>query len=73
MGLLGLYGRTGMEKSLMDEVQKRNTFRHNQTTTCIGETSELAQKQLCAQNENVVSFQTKTKLLVVTQVMCPKY
>ena len=57
----------------MDEVQTRNTFRHNQTKTCIGETSELAERQLGSQNENVMSFQTETKLLVVMQVMCPKY
>ena len=73
MALLSLYGHTEMEKRLVDEVQKRNIFRHNQRKTCIGETSELAERELCAQNESVVSFQTETKLLVVTQVMCPKY
>ena len=61
-----------MEKRLIDEVQIRNTFRHNQTKTCIGETRELAERQLSAQNENLVPFQIETKLLVVTQVMCSK-
>ena len=73
MALLSLYGHTGMEKRLIDEVQTRNTFKHNQTKTCIGETSELTDRQLCAQKEKVVYFQTETKLLVATQVMCPKY
>ena len=72
MALLSLYGHTViMEKRLMDEVQKQNTFRRNQAKTCISETSELAERQLCAQNEKVyvVSFQAETKLSVVTQVI----
>ena len=36
----------------MDQIQTRNTFRHNQPKTRIGETSELAERQLSAQTEN---------------------
>ena len=72
MALLSLYGHTGMEKRLMDEVQTRNTFRHNQAKPCIGETRELTERQLTAQNENLVPFQIETKLLVVKQGMCSK-
>ena len=59
MALLSLCECIEMEKRLLGKVQKRNTIRHNLTKTCISETNELAERQLCAQNRNRCLFKLR--------------